>query len=229
MRIMLVEDDATTAEAIAISLGLGWPDCDLILAENGTKAISQMIGQGPDLVLLDINLPDMDGFEVCNHIRKYSGVPIIMLTARDMELDKVKGLECGADDYITKPFGHLELLARIKALLRRTDKLQPIDKGTTFKAGDLTIDLGRRQVWQAGKLVNLTPTEYNLLYHLTRHAGQTLSHQFLLVRVWGEEYKYEIEYIKVYIRRLRNKLESDPQQPRFIVTDWGVGYRFEIP
>lgn len=227
MRFLIVEDDPDAAEAIEISIGLGWPEAKIQIAETGAGALAAMAIEKPDLILLDINLPDKDGFEVCRRIRSFSNVPIIVISARDTEIDKVKGLELGGDDYITKPFGHMELLARIKAVLRRVEKVESPVEDVVFQSDNLTIDFNRRQVWNNNQAVELTPTEYNLLYYLVRNTGRTLSHQALLTHVWGEEYRYELEYIKVYIRRLRNKLELDPHNPCHIVTEWGVGYRFE--
>lgn len=227
---MIVEDDPDAAEAISISLLLGRPESEIVACADGEEALEAFEQAPPDLVLLDVNLPGIDGFEVCRRLRARSTVPIIMLTAKDDELDIVKGLELGADDYVTKPFGHLQLLARIKAVLRRT--LPPSDAPLApplarARFGDIEIDVERRQVWRDGKPVFLTPTEYNLLLLLVRNAGRTMSHQALLKGVWGPEYAEEIEYVKVYIRRLREKLEADRKQPRHIITEWGVGYRFE--
>ncbi|HBY94083.1 MAG: response regulator transcription factor [Ardenticatenaceae bacterium] len=230
MRIVIIEDDRDAAEAISISLMLGLPNNEIVTYTEGEAALADMPQHPPDLVLLDVNLPGADGFEVCRRMRAQSSVPIIMLTAKDDELDIVKGLELGADDYVTKPFGHLQLLARIKAVLRRTQAPSPAMAAPTsgrVSFGEIEIDFERRQVLRDGHLVELTPTEYNLLYHLVRNAGRTMPHQMLLAKVWGPEYEDEIEYVKVYIRRLRDKLEPDRKNPRYIITDWGVGYRFE--
>lgn len=230
MRILIVEDDADAAEAVEISLTLGLPQSSIVVCPSGEQALTEAAAGAPDLVLLDVNLPGIDGFEVCRRLRAASAVPIIMITAKDDELEIVKGLEYGADDYITKPFGHLQLLARIKAVLRRTQPQQgPGEAPQTMRLrfGPNAIDFERRQVTRGGEPVDLTPTEYNLLAHLAQNAGRTLSHQSLLAHVWGAEYTNEIEYVKVYIRRLRDKLEPDRKRPRHILTEWGVGYRFE--
>ena len=179
----------------------------------------------PDLILLDIMLPDRDGFQVCREVRRSSDVPIIMVSARDGEMDKVRGLEMGADDYVTKPFSHLELLARVRAVLRRYESQLPA-VGEVFDSGDLRIDYASRQVTLRGQPVRLTPTEYLLLFHLTRSAGRVLSHRTLLAKVWGREYADEMEYLKVYVRRLRQKLEGDPDTVGRIVSERGVGYMF---
>jgi len=176
-------------------------------------------------VLLDINLPGMDGFEACQEIRRICDVPIVMVSARDNEVDKVRGLEMGADDYITKPFSHLELLARVRAVLRRYQSTLPT-VGEVFETGDLRIDFASRSVTVRGESVRLTPTEYSLLFHLTRNAGRVLPHHTLLAKVWGREYTDEIDYLKVYIRRLRQKLEGDPDTVGRIISERGVGYKF---
>ncbi|MEK7247372.1 MAG: response regulator transcription factor, partial [Chloroflexota bacterium] len=178
-----------------------------------------------DFILLDINLPGIDGFTVCQEIRSFTDVPIVMLSARDSEVDKVRGLEMGADDYITKPFSHLELLARVRAVLRRYQAQIP-SVGEVFESGNLKIDYASRTVTVNGMQVRLTPTEYSLLFHLSRNAGRVLPHQTLLAKVWGREYTDEIDYLKVYIRRLRQKLEGDPETIGRIVSERGVGYKF---
>jgi DNA-binding response OmpR family regulator len=169
-------------------------------------------------------LPDIDGFQVCEEVRRFSDVPIIMLTARDAEVERVRGLEMGADDYITKPFSHLELLARSRAVLRRYQS-QPPAVGETFQSGNFQMDYASRKVTVGDKQVRLTPIEYGLLYHLTRNAGRVLAHRTLLAKVWGREYTSELEYLKVYIRRLRNKLCEEMSATISIESERGVGYR----
>ena len=178
------------------------------------------------MFVLDIAMPGMNGFEVLQGIRAFSDVPVIMLTAKDDVLDKVKGLELGADDYVTKPFDHLELLARVKALLRRLDMPQPKSRAPSFHSENLTVDFAAQEVRLRGEVVSLTATEYKLLYHLVRNAGHVLRHETLLAKVWGREYVDEVDYLRVYIRRLRRKLEPDPERPRHILTERGLGYRF---
>lgn len=226
MKILIVDDEPDVVEVITVALTLQWADCQVLTAGDGETALERVEQESPGLVLLDIGLPGMDGFEVCRRLREFSDVPVIMLTVRDREADKVKGLELGADDYITKPFGHLELLARIRAVLRRAAMPPPATRTADFVCGRLAIHFAQRQVTRDGKPVRLTPTEYNLLYHLVRNAGQILPHATLLAKVWGHEYVDEIDYLKVYIRRLREKLEADPQNPRHILTERGIGYRF---
>jgi two-component system KDP operon response regulator KdpE len=176
-----------------------------------------------------VGLPGIDGYEVLRQIRAFSDVPVLMLTARDDAMDKVKGLELGADDYVTKPFNHLELMARVKAVLRRLEMPAPASRAPSFKAGDLEVDFAKQEARLQGARLDLTPTEYKLLYHLVRNAGHTLEHGTLLAKVWGREYVDEVDYIRVYIRRLRDKLGDSPDAPRYIQTERGLGYRFIAP
>lgn len=226
MKILIVEDEPDMAEVISVALTMQWADCQVLVTAEGEKAIDLVEREHPDVVLLDIGLPGTDGYAVCREVRAFSDVPIIMLTVRDAESDKVRGLELGADDYITKPFGHLELLARIKAVLRRAHMPLPTTHAPDFVCGRLAIHFARQEVTVDGQKVNLTPLEYNLLYHLVRNAGQVLPHRTLLAKVWGHEYKDELDYLKVYIRRLREKLEEDPKNPHYILTARGIGYLF---
>jgi two-component system KDP operon response regulator KdpE len=179
----------------------------------------------PDLILLDLGLPDIDGIEVARRIREWSAVPIIYLTVRDDERSKVHALDAGGDDYVTKPFGLPELLARIRAVLRRKSE-QPSTPSAVFESGDLRVDFTARQVTVGGEEVRLTPTEYELLRLFILHADKTLTHRQLLTQIWGPESTAETQYLHVFIRQLRRKLETDPSQPRHFVTEPGVGYRF---
>jgi two-component system KDP operon response regulator KdpE len=226
MKVLVVDDAAEVIEAVTISFTLQWRETEVIGADNGETALDLVEQEHPDVVLLDIAMPGMNGFEVLREIRAFSDVPVIMLTAKDDVLDKVKGLELGADDYVTKPFDHLELLARVKALLRRLDMPQPTSRAPSFHSGDLTVDFAAQEVRVRGEVVPLTATEYKLLYHLVRNAGHVLRHETLLAKVWGREYVDELDYLRVYIRRLRRKLEPDPERPRHILTERGLGYRF---
>ena len=225
MKVLLVDDEPDVIEVVNLCFGLRWPEAQIIAAANADEALKLMAQEAPDLILLDIVLPGMDGFHLCQEIRAFSDAPIVMLTARDTEVDKVRGLEMGADDYITKPFSHLELLARIRAVLRRYQSQLPA-VGEVFESGDLCIDYASRQVTVRGHPVRLTPTEYSLLFHLTRNAGRVLPHHTLLAKVWGREYADEMDYLKVYVRRLRQKLEGDPETIGRIVSERGVGYKF---
>jgi two-component system KDP operon response regulator KdpE len=226
MKVLVVDDAAEVIEAVTVSFTLQWRETEVIGTDNGEAALDLVEQEHPDVVLLDIAMPGMNGFEVLREIRAFSDVPVIMLTAKDDVLDKVKGLELGADDYVTKPFDHLELLARVKALLRRLDMPQPTSRAPSFHSGDLTVDFAAQEVRLRGEVVPLTATEYKLLYHLVRNAGHVLRHETLLAKVWGREYVDELDYLRVYIRRLRRKLEPDPERPRHIVTERGLGYRF---
>ena len=225
MKILIVDDEPDVIKVISMSFRMQQPAWEIISAEDGPGALKLLEQERPDVVLLDIGLPDMSGLEVLESIRVFSDVPVIMLTVRDDELSKVQGLELGADDYVTKPFSHLELLARVRAVLRRAQSL-PLAQEHPFTSGDIHVDFVRRELSVRGQPVTLTGTEYRLLYHLVRNAGRVMTHEALLARVWGREYTDEISYLKSYISRLRNKLESDPHNPEYILTEYSVGYWF---
>jgi DNA-binding response OmpR family regulator len=225
MKILVVDDDPDVVEAITLSFGLQWPESSIVPAHSGVEALRLFKAERPDVVLLDIGLPDMDGFEVTRQIRERADVPILMISARGEEIDKVRGLELGADDYVTKPFGYLELSARIRAVLRRMQSPAPAGAGS-FRSGPVQINYGTHEVSLHGKPVKLTPIEYKLLYQLTRNTGQVLLHDELLTRVWGPEYRGELDYLRIYVRRLREKLEDVPQTPTRILTERGAGYRY---
>jgi len=225
MRILVVDDEPDVIKVITMSLNMRQPAWEVIGAQDGQEALERIETEHPDVVLLDVGLPEMSGFEVLKTVRLFSDVPIIMLTVRDDELSKVQGLELGADDYVTKPFSHLELLARVRAVLRRAEAL-PLTHERPFVSGDIQIDFSRREVTVRGQPVALTSSEYRLLYHLVRNAGQILTHETLLARVWGRDYTNEISYLKSYINRLRSKLEQDPHHPEYIMTEHTVGYWF---
>jgi two-component system KDP operon response regulator KdpE len=226
MKLLVVDDAEAVIEAATICFALQWRGTEVIGAQDGETGLDLVERERPDLVLLDIAMPGIDGFETLREIRAFSDVPVIMLTARDDVLNKIKGLELGADDYVTKPFDHLELLARIKAVLRRLDLPQPADRVPSFRSGGLTVDFGSHEVRLRDVVVPLTVTEYKLLFHLIRNPNQVLRHETLLARVWGREYMNEIDYLRVYIRRLRRKLEDEPERPTHILTERGLGYRF---
>ena len=225
LRILVVDDDPDVVEAITLSFGLQWPETVVLAAPDGRTALQRLDRDRPDVILLDVALPDVDGFDLCRLIRERSDVPVLMISARTEEIDKVRGLELGADDYVTKPFGYLELSARIKAVLRRTQQPAPA-AGGIFRSGPLTINYGSHEVTVHGRPAKLTPIEYKLLYQLSRNAGQVMLHDQLLTRVWGPEYRTELDYLRIYVRRLREKLEDNPQQPARILTERGIGYRF---
>jgi len=228
MRILVVDDAPDVIESVRLGFTLQWREVEVLGAERGEQGLDLVEQEKPDLVLLDVGLPDIDGYEVLRQIRAFSDVPVLMLTARDDTLDLVKGLELGADDYVTKPFNHLELLARVKAVLRRLDMPAPAARVPSFRSGDLEMDFARQEVRLAGERLDLTPTEYKLLYHLVRNAGYVLTHGTLLAKVWGREYVDEVDYLRVYVRRLRDKLGDDPERPRYIRTERGLGYRFVV-
>lgn len=203
---------------------------DVLMAGSGQEALDKLVqpeNEKPQLILLDIMMPKIDGFEVCRQLREWSQVPIIMLSANADETDKVKCLNLGADDYITKPFGTNELIARVKAVLRRTETAPSVPTQPSFTSGSLDVNFTQRRVTAAGKEVKLTPTEYALLQELVLNAGKVLTHTHLLNKVWGPEYRKEAQYLHVFVRRLRAKLESDPANPAYIVTVSGVGYQFQ--
>lgn len=226
-KILIVDDEARILRLVRSNLEpVGYK---VLTAMDGESALTAAEMNDPDLIILDLMLPRLDGFEVCRRLREFSTVPIIILTAKGEEVDKVKGLELGADDYLTKPFSVQELLARIKAVLRRTrvpptQKLEPV-----FNLGGFSVNFAQRRVVANGADVKLSPTEYKLLYELVTNAGRVVLHQDLLGRVWGREYRDETEYLRVYIRYLRQKIEADPSRPKLILTEPGVGYRFAAP
>jgi two-component system KDP operon response regulator KdpE len=225
MRVLVVDDEPDVIKVIGMSFRMQQPAWEVIGAETGPEALALIERERPDVVLLDVGLPEMGGFEVLKAIRLFSEVPVLMLTVRDDEVSKVQGLELGADDYVTKPFSHLELLARVRAVLRRAQGL-PQQHERPFISGDISVDFLRREVTIRGEPVGLTGTEYRLLYQLVRNAGRVLTHEALLARVWGREYTSDLSYVKSYINRLRAKLEQDPRNPEYIMTEHGVGYWF---
>jgi two-component system KDP operon response regulator KdpE len=229
MKILIVDDDRDLLEAVGLGIQLQWQGADVLVATDGEQGLDVFFHQGPDVVLLDVGLPRLDGFEVLRRIRQVADTPVLMLTARGDELDKVRGLEIGADDYITKPFSPLELLARIKAVLRRAELPPPARAMPSVVIGDLAINFDSHEVTKRGEPVALTALEYRLLYHLVRNAGHVLPREALLGRVWGDEYRDQSDYLKVYISRLRSKLEDDPDHPRYILTERGLGYRCARP
>jgi two-component system, OmpR family, KDP operon response regulator KdpE len=219
-RILIIDDDPQLREAVTIVLTS--QEYDVQAAPTGKEGIAQVAERTPDMVVLDVNLPDMLGFEVVRELRRFSNVPVLMLTGRSESSDIVSGLDSGADDYLLKPFKSDELLARVRALLRRVPSAeQPI----AAAEGQLEIDTKMRIVRVRGEQVDLTPTEYQLLLLLAQHPGEVLDHQTLLQRVWGDEYVNDTAYLKVYIWHLRRKLEQNPHDPKIVMTEWGVGYR----
>lgn len=227
-RILVVDDEPKLVRLVSeILTATGF---SVLTTANGEKAIELMAIEQPDLIVLDIVLAgELDGFEVARRIREFSSVPIIMITAKARESDLLRGFAVGADDYLTKPFSSKELLARVRALLKRV-RLEAVEPGKTkIECGPLQIDLARRRVTVAGQEVRLTRTEYTLLHELATHPNQVMLHEQLLTAVWGFEYQDDIDYLRAYIRYLRRKLESDLDKPKLIVTQPGVGYLLECP
>lgn len=222
--ILVVDDEVSIIRFV--SAHLRKEGYEIITASNGEEALLRAEEENPTLVLLDIMMPKMDGFEVCRRLREWSQVPIIMLSVKGEESDKVKCLDLGADDYVTKPFGGEELLARVRAVLRRAEVAGAVSDRPPFASGDLKISFAQRQVTVAGRDVKLTPMEFGLLQELTLNAGKILTHTHLLQKVWGPEYRDEKEYLHEFVRRLRNKLEPDKEKPRYIVSVPSIGYQF---
>jgi DNA-binding response OmpR family regulator len=225
MRILVVDDDPQVLKALTLGFQLQWQDSLIIPATDGESGLRAFFEHAPDVVVLDVALPGKNGFAVLEEIRRVSDVPVIMLTAHGEDLDQVRGLELGADDYVAKPFSHLALVARIRAVLRRAELPQPVQASPDVEIGDLAINFQHQRVTRGGEPIRLTPLEYKLLYHLVRNAGRTLPHQALLDYVWGPDYGATTEHLKVFISRLRAKLDPDGSR-RLIETERGIGYRF---
>ena len=226
MKVLVIDDAPDVAEVVGLCFELRWPGTTLLTATDGKTGIETLEREGADVVILDIRLPEMDGFQVCREIRGSSQVPIIMLTVRDQDTDIARGLEAGADDYITKPFSHIELLARVHAVLRRARAAPMGPSGPPFVSGDLRIDFGSREVWMGSRQIRLTPIEFQILSVLVKSAGQVVPHRALLTRIWGPERSDATNYLKVHIQHLRRKLGDALPHPKMIVTEWKTGYRF---
>lgn len=222
--VLLVDDDPQLIRLVRANLdSVGYR---VLVAGDSVSALKAADLGMPDLIILDIMLPDMDGYEVCRRIREFSTVPIIMLTAKVEDVDKIKGLKVGADDYLTKPFNMDELLARIEAVLRRTKYPEDVKAPPVFTCGEITVDFLQRRVSVRGKEVPLTLIEYKLLAQLVNNADRIMLHRELLTKVWGTEYQDEVDYLRAYIRHLRQKIEQDPHQPKYILSKLGIGYLF---
>jgi two-component system KDP operon response regulator KdpE len=224
-KIVVVDDDPLIVRLLQTNLvKAGYRVLSASDGEEGLEAVAREL---PDLVILDLMLPKLDGYEVCRQIREFSLVPIVLLTAKGEQVDKLRGFEMGADDYLTKPFSPPELLARMRAVLRRSQQGAPPAAASVLRCGQLTIDLVKRRVSIGDEAVRLTRTEFQLLQQLALNAGKALSHTELLSKVWGPEYRDDRDYLWAYIRHLRRKLEADPQHPIHIQSEPGYGYRFE--
>jgi len=224
-KILVVDDEPRVIGFVRMNLEL--EGHQIIDAHNGVEALEAIRTKLPDIVLLDVMMPELDGFETLRMLREFSNIPVIMLTAKGEENDKVYGLELGADDYVAKPFGPRELSSRIKAVLRRTESPSSSPDQAVLEIDDhLSVDFNRREVIVDGEHVKLRPTEYRLLYHLIENAGWTVPHEQLLAKVWGYEYRDEAHYVRLYVNYLRDKIEKNPSEPQYILTERGVGYRF---
>lgn len=223
--VLVVDDEKTLRDFVRRNLEIrGYK---VLTAANGLEALAIFKSENVQLVIMDIMMPHMDGLETTRRIRQDSRVPIIILTALGEEADKVRAFDLGADDYLTKPFGVGELLGRVKAVLRRVDWSEPTSSGERVVRGEIEVDLERHKVIVRGKVIDITPTEYNLLIYLMKNAGKALDHRVILQHVWGVEYGDEAEYLRVYVGRLRQKIEVDPLKPEYLHTEHGIGYRFE--
>ncbi len=225
MKVLLIEDDREIVEAISLAFQIRWPEAKVVSTRLGQKGVELVESEAPDLVVLDLGLPDISGFEVLRQVRLFSNVPTIILTVRSDEADIVKGLEWGADDYIVKPFRQMEMLARVKALIRR--KTSPERAVLTF--GPLELEAMTGQLYFDEKEIGLTTTESLILSHLMKNAGHVVTHSSLAEAVWGDDYPGAADSLKVHIRRLREKIEPDPGKPQFIITKTGVGYLLTKP
>jgi len=225
-KVLVVDDEKLIVKGLRFSLEQDGMEVDC--AYDGEEALEYAKRKEYDMVLLDVMLPKLDGFEVCQQIREFSNMPIVMLTAKGDDMDKILGLEYGADDYITKPFNILEIKARIKAIMRRTIRSEKDQKGKAVEAADLKMDLEGRRLFIAGKEINLTAKEFDLLELMALNPGKVYSRENLLNLVWGYEYPGDVRTVDVHIRRLREKVEVNPSEPKYVHTKWGVGYYFQV-
>ena len=226
MKILIIEDDQAIVEAISLTIQISWPDAKLLNTHLGERGIELLQAENPDVIILDLGLPDISGFEVLKRIRLFSDVPILILTVRSDETDIVKGLEWGADDYVIKPFRQMELLSRIKLVTRRRGA---ITDGAPLVCGELQLDPSTGQLFYREKEIKLTPTEGSIMTHLMKNAGRVVTHSRLAEAVWGVDYPDAADSLRVHIRRLRTKLESDPSDPKIVLTRAGVGYLLVRP
>ena len=226
MKILLIDDDPDTLDAVTVGVRFEWRDSTVLTAQTGETGLKLFHEQSPDVVVLAVGMPGMSGFEVLREIRRLSEVPVIVLTAPQTEGSQVRALNLGADDYVTKPFTILTLLARIRAILRRAESRVGGAESRAVAFGDLTIDLRDQQVWVRGTRVHVTPAEYRLLYHLARNPNRVISNRVLCERVWGPDWQATANDLKALVHRLRAKLGDNPREPRYIENQRGMGYRF---
>ncbi len=226
-KLLIIEDDASLVKALEVYFSrLGF---EVVSAANGQEGLRTLYDERPDIVLLDIAMPKMDGWEACQRIRELSDVPIVMLTARVTEDERVRGLKLGADDYVVKPFSLKELEARLEAVMRRAPDKQSGRAGPLFANGELVIDAERLLVTRNGARIDLTPTELRLLLFLAENVGRVLTHRQILDKVWGREYSDDVDYVKLFVYRLRRKIEPDPKNAQYVISERGIGYRFMDP
>ncbi len=225
IHVLVVDDEKPLRDFVRRNLEVrGYK---VLTASNGLEALAIFKNENVQLVIMDIMMPHMDGLEATRRMRQDSHVPIIVLTAMGEEVDKVRAFDLGADDYLTKPFGVGELLGRVKAVLRRIEWLEPASHEERIVRGEIEVDLEQHRVHVRGELIDITPTEFNLLFYLMKNAGKVLPHRVILQHVWGTEYGNEAEYLRVYVGKLRQKIEVDPLKPKYLHTEHGIGYRFE--
>lgn len=226
-KILAVDDNPLVIRLLKANLSV--EGYDIAVAQDGPSALEKVVEENPDLVILDLVIPEIDGYEVARRIREFSPVPIIMLTARSSEADIIRGFDAGADDYLTKPFSVKELLVRVRAVIRRSKYINEIVNRPPLAVGDIVIDYAKHHVQVRGEEVNLTPIEYRLLTFLATNMGRVMLHEDILRNVWGEEYRDETDYLRVYVRYLRQKIEENPSDPRYLITKPGAGYMFQMP
>jgi two-component system KDP operon response regulator KdpE len=229
MKVVVIDDSPEIIEVVTLCFQLRWGSATISPANDGNKGLELIEEEKPDLVILDVGLPDMDGFQVLREIRRFSQVPVIMLTVKSEDTDIAKGLELGADDYVTKPFSHIELIARVQAVMRRARGAPAPAEEPPYTSGKLHVDFARNEVMVDGKPVKFTSTEYKLLYHLIKNEGRLLSHENLLVTACGEAYSDARDLLRVHIQHLRQKLGDNAESPSIIVTEHGMGYKFVSP
>jgi two-component system response regulator VicR len=226
LKVVVIDDAPDIVEVVSLCFQLRWSGTDVLPAYNGTTGLELVETESPDIVILDINLPDMDGFQVIREIRRFSQVPVIMLTVKGEDVDIARGLELGADDYMVKPFSHIELIARVEAVLRRVRGISTSSEERPYVSGNLSVNFVTNEVKVDGEPVKLTSTEMKLLHHLVRNEGRLMTHENLLSKVWGEGYQDTRDLLRVHIQHLRQKLGDNVESPKIIITEHGMGYRF---